>query len=820
VTEPSRPYKLDALAAALVELSDDAIFVAGVDGVVQSWNPGAIALLGYSAEQAVGHHASMFLRPGREEAMQAFFRYVRTGQPLRDVESSFVRNDGSLVDVRVSVAPLADSSGEVVAFVAIFRDLSERNRQNAALRATETSYQKLVETAHEGIWMVDLEDRATFVNQRMADLLGFTVEEMLGRSPSEFYFTEAGRRERDQHRKRSLEGIKESREVTYRRRDGEPLWAVVATTPILGDGEQLEGVLAMVTDITDRVKAEENLRASERLFRSLFSESPAGQILSSSDRKIVAVNRAFCEMTGYTELEILQNGWDAITPPDDQVGIFAAFERLWSGELNALQMERRYLRKDGSSLWGQVSVARVPDDSGRARYVIDQVQNVSDRKQAQQALEHQALHDALTGLPNRVLARDRLDQAILLARRQQTRVALLIIDLDHFKEVNDTFGHQAGDQLLRQVGERFMAELRETDTVARLGGDEFAIVLLAADADAAGMVAVKLLAALERPFIVEAQALDVGASIGIAVYPDHADTADTMLRRADIAMYVAKRSRRTHAIYTRDHDEPGDSRLALMAQLRQAINEGALTLHYQPIARLRDGRVERLEALVRWQRPGHGLVPPGDFIAFAEQTGLIQPLTHWVLETALRQCAEWNRGGQPVAVAVNISMRNLLDPQLADSVAQILRETGARPEWLTLEITESSIMAESQRTLETLLKLRALDVRLSIDDFGTGYSSLAYLHRLPVHEMKIDQSFIRGLLSDETSGAIVRAAVDLGHKLKLAVVAEGIEDEATWQRARADKIDYGQGYYLSRPVPAAEVTAWLTKPTGPVRAAA
>jgi len=820
VTEPNRIYKLDALAAVLVELSEDAIFVAGVDGLIQSWNPGAVALLGHTAEQAVGRDVSMFLRPGREEALQAFFRYVRTGQKVRDVESSFVRSDRTLVDVRISVAPLADATGEVVAFVAIFRDLSERKRQEAALRAKETSYQKLVETAHEGIWMVDAEDRATFVNQRMADLLGYTVEEMLGRSPSDFYFTESGRQEREQHRKRTLEGIKESREVVYRRRDGEPLWAVVATTPILGDGERMEGVLAMVTDITDRVKAEENLRASERLFRSLFSESPAGQILSSSDRKIVAVNRAFCEMTGYTEAEILQNGWDAITPPDDQVGIFAAFERLWSGELNTIQMERRYLRKDGSSLWGQVSVARVADDAGRSRYVIDQVQNVSDRKQAQQALEHQALHDALTDLPNRVLARDRLDQAILLARRQQTRVSLLIIDLDHFKEVNDTFGHQAGDQLLRQVGERFMAELRETDTVARLGGDEFAIVLLAADADAAGKVAVKLLAALERPFIVEGQALDVGASIGIAVYPDHADTADTMLRRADIAMYVAKRSRRTHAIYTRDHDEPGDSRLALMAQLRQAIGDGGLTLHYQPIARLGDGRVERLEALVRWQRPGHGLVPPSDFIAFAEQTGLIQPLTQWVLQAALAQCAEWNRGGHPVGVAVNISMRNLLDPQLPDSVAQILRETKARPEWLTLEITESSIMAESQRTLETLQKLRALDVRLSIDDFGTGYSSLAYLHRLPVHEMKIDQSFIRGLISDETSGAIVRAAVDLGHKLKLAVVAEGIEDAATWQRARADHIDYGQGYYLSRPIPAAEVMAWLTAPPGPARAAA
>jgi len=820
VTEPNRNYKLAELVAAIIESSDDAIFVAGVDGLIQSWNPGAVALLGHTAQHAVGRDVSILLRPGRQEALQAFLKHVRSGQKVRDVESSFVRNDGSLVDVRISVAPLTDAKGEVVAFVAIFRDLSERKRQEAALRATETSYQKLVETAHEGIWMVDVEDRATFVNQRMADLLGYTVEEMLGRSPSEFYFSEAGRQERDEHRKRSREGIRESREVVYRRRDGEPLWAVVATTPILRDGNRLEGILGMVTDITARVKAEENLRASERLFRSLFNESPAGQILSSSDRKIVAVNRAFCEMTGYTESEILQQGWDAITPPDDQGGIFASFERLWSGELNAMQMERRYLRKDGSLLWGQVSVARVPDDSGRARYVIDQVQNISDRKQVQQALEHQALHDALTGLPNRVLARDRLDQAILLARRQQTRVALLIIDLDHFKEVNDTFGHQAGDQLLRQVGQRFMADLRETATVARLGGDEFAIVLLAADAAAAGLVAGKLLAALERPFIVEGQALDVGASIGIAVYPDHADTADSMLRRADIAMYVAKRSRRTHSVYTRDHEEPGDSRLALMAQLRQAINDGALTLHYQPIARLRDGQVERLEALVRWQRPGHGLVPPGDFIAFAEQTGLIQPLTQWVLQTALAQCGDWNRGGQPVGVAVNISMRNLLDPQLPDNVAQILRETGARAEWLTLEITESSIMAESQRTLETLQKLRALNVRLSIDDFGTGYSSLAYLHRLPVHEMKIDQSFIRGLISDEISGAIVRAAVDLGHKLKLAVVAEGIEDAATWQRASADEIDYGQGYYLSRPVPAAEVTAWLTAPPRPARAAA
>ena len=804
-----RSYNLAALVSAIVETSEDAIFLTGIDGVIQSWNQGASRLFGYSAEEMIGKNAVVLLRPGREAALGNFLKTVRSGQGVREVEAPFVRKDQSLVTTRISVSPLSDSGGEVVAFLSILRDLSERNRQQAELRARELSYQNLVETAHEGISIVDAEDRIIFVNQRFVELVGYGAEELIGRSPNDLYFSPAGVSERSKHRQRMREGIKEVRQVMYRRRDGSPLWVLVASTPILDEGGALTQSLAMVTDITDRVKAEEDLRASERLFRSLFNESPAGQILSSSERQIVAVNRAFCQMTGYTEAEILQRGWTAITPPDDQSGIFASFERLWSGELDNMQLERRYLRKDGTLVWGHVSVARVADDQGRARYVIDQVQDISERMEAQRTLEHQALHDALTGLPNRVLARDRLDQAILLGRRQQSRVALLIIDLDHFKEVNDTFGHQAGDQLLRQAGERFTSELRDTDTVARLGGDEFAVVLLATEAQGARLVADKLLAALERPFIVEGQALDIGASIGIAVYPDHADNADRMMRRADIAMYVAKRSRRTHATYSQDHDEPGDSRLALMAQLRHAINEGALTLHYQPIANLQTGQVERVEALARWQRPGRGLVPPSDFIAFAEQTGLIQPLTQWVLGTALKQCATWNQAGHRLGVAINVSMRNLLDPDLTMTVESLLREAGADPSWLTLEITESTIMSESIRTMDTLEKLRAIGVRLSIDDFGTGYSSLAYLHRLPVHEMKIDRAFISGLIGDEVSNAIVRAAVDLGHNLKLAVVAEGIEEAATWERVKVYGIDYGQGYHLARPLPAPELMTWM-----------
>jgi diguanylate cyclase (GGDEF)-like protein/PAS domain S-box-containing protein len=811
MSQPHETPNPNDLLAAIVEASDDAILAVDYDGIIVGWNRGAIRLFGYEVDEIIGKHITVLAPPEGTAQMMGFLRQVQAGSHLEDVEVKRRRKDGTLLDVRITISHIRDPQGRIVAFSTIYRDLSERNRQQSALRETELNYQKLVETAHEGISMVDAEDKITFVNQRFLELTGYSAEELLGRSPNELYFSEQGRRERKEHRERLRVGIKERREVLYRRKDGSPLWVLVASTPILDDAGTLTHTLAMITDITDRVKAEESLRASERLFRSIFNESPAGQILSSSDRRIIAVNRAFCQMTGFTEAELLEEGWEAITPPEEQPGIFAAFERLWSGELNSMQIERRYLRKDGSVLWGQVSVARVADEEGRAEHVIDQVQDISERKEAQRTLEHQALHDALTGLPNRVLARDRLDQAILLARRQQSRVALLIIDLDHFKEVNDAFGHQAGDQLLRQVGQRFSGELRETDTVARLGGDEFAVVLQSTDVDGARLVADKLLATLEQPLVIEAQALDVGASIGIAVYPDHADSADSMMRRADIAMYIAKRSRRTHATYAPESDGPGDSRLALMAQLRHAINGEGLTLHYQPIVRLQDGGVERVEALVRWQRPGHGLVPPAEFITFAEQTGLIQPLTHWVLAAGLRQCVRWFATGHQIGIAVNVSMRNLLDPQLPEHIGRILSETGAVPGWLTLEITESTIMAESQRTMETLRKLRGMGVRLSIDDFGTGYSSLAYLHRLPVHEMKIDQSFIRGLTTDQTSEAIVLAAVDLGHKLRLAVVAEGIEDKTTWQRVRDCRIDYGQGYYLARPDVADSLGKWLPK---------
>ncbi len=438
---------------------------------------------------------------------------------------------------------------------------------------------------------------------------------------------------------------------------------------------------------------------------------------------------------------------------------------------------------------------------------------IRNREQTQQALQYQTFHDALTGLPNRQLLSDRLGQALQLARGSGRLLALLMLDLDHFKEVNETFGHRAGDLLLGQIGPRLQSELGEGDMIARLGGDEFAVLLSDANEMAAKVVAEKLLAAFDQPFEVEGQLFDIAASIGIATFPKDGDSADSLLRRADIALFVAKRTRGAYVSYSPEHEKLGASRLTLMAELRQAIHREQLFLHFQPMVSLRDETLTGVEALVRWNHPEHGLVPPVEFIPFAEKTRLIQPLTRWVLTAALRQCQVWHQGGRTIPVAVNISMRDLVDPELPELIASTLRATGAQPSWLRLEITESVIMADPERAIDTLDRLRRLGVRLGIDDFGTGYSSLAYLHRLPVDEIKIDRSFLSQMVGTTRGGGanIVRAAIDLGHSLRLESVAEGVEDARTWDLLVALGCDTAQGYYIGRPMAAGAVLPWLAQ---------
>ncbi|MCA1598802.1 MAG: EAL domain-containing protein, partial [Chloroflexi bacterium] len=447
-------------------------------------------------------------------------------------------------------------------------------------------------------------------------------------------------------------------------------------------------------------------------------------------------------------------------------------------------------------------------DDPAIRGVIVNSRDITERVRAEEALRHQALHDALTDLPNRALLHDRLEQALRSAQRNGAPLALLLLDLDRFKEINDTFGHDRGDDLLRQVAARLRGALRAADTLARLGGDEFAVLLPHADEAGARAAATALRAALDVPVVIAGHALHLGASVGVALAPVHGEDAPTLLRHADSAMDAAKRGgsgEGSVAVYDAACDPYSPARLALLADLRAAITEGGLALHYQPQVELATGQVRGVEALVRWPHPAHGLLPPDQFIGLAEQHGLIGPLTLWVLDEALRQGQAWARAGWDVQVAVNLSAWSLHDAALPQTIAALLRRHDAPPERLRLELTEGTVMADAERALEVLTRLAALGVGLSVDDFGTGYSSLAYLKRLPVDEVKIDRSFVHDLVTDEADAAIVRATVGLGRSLGLRVVAEGVEDRATWDRLTELGCDTAQGYYLARPLPAVEV---------------
>jgi diguanylate cyclase (GGDEF)-like protein len=426
---------------------------------------------------------------------------------------------------------------------------------------------------------------------------------------------------------------------------------------------------------------------------------------------------------------------------------------------------------------------------------------------------HQALHDALTDLPNRTLLRDRLADAIDVARPRGAGVGVLLMDVDRFKEVNDTLGYRNGDLLLREIGERIVDTLPADATVARLGSDEFAVLLPDLASPAAVLsVARDLVAALETPFIVDDLSVEVEASIGVSVFPEHGDDAETLLRRADVAMQRAKETHVGLELYATEHDTYSRKRLGLMADLRRALDGDELVLYYQPQVELRTGRAIGVEALLRWNHPVDGLLFPDEFIPLAERSGLIHPLTEYVLEQACGQCREWRRTGVELSVAVNLSARNLIEVDLVERVRGLLARHDLPPSALVLEITESTIMADPVKVTDVVRRLREEGLAVSIDDFGTGYSSLAHLRQLPVSEIKIDKSFVFGMLDDPNDATIVRSAIELAHNLHLVAVAEGVETEGARDALATLGCDVAQGYFYARPVPAADLTQWLAQP--------
>jgi diguanylate cyclase (GGDEF)-like protein/PAS domain S-box-containing protein len=501
----------------------------------------------------------------------------------------------------------------------------------------------------------------------------------------------------------------------------------------------------------------------------------------------------------------------ALVPPERQASATAVLARAVAEDA-PVQVTLPVTTSVGTRLMLETNLRRTRP-AGEACLVQGIARDVTARMQWEVRMARRAMRDALTGLPNRAVLLERLAQAIVAARRAEATVACLLLDLDQFAAVNDAIGQAGGDALLRQIVPRLTPLLRDADTLARLGGDEFALLLPDADAAGATLVAVRLLHALVAPFIIGDRTLRVSASIGIAVWPTQADDADSLLRRATAALRAAKRTHGGYALYSPERDQAVHNSATLTAELHEAITGDQFALHYQPQVHMTSGVVARVEALVRWNHPRLGLLGPDHFVALAEESGQARALSQWVLTAALRDCRAWHAAGFRLHVSVNLSPHDLSDPWLAETVLAVLAAHEVEPSQLTLELTESSLVAHPEQAIQTVTALTEHGVRLAVDDYGTGYSSLALLRQLPVSELKIDKSFVLRMAVNDRDATIVRSTIEMGHQLGIEIVAEGVEDRATWRLLDALACDLAQGYCVSRPLPGEQLLAWLATPT-------
>jgi diguanylate cyclase (GGDEF)-like protein/PAS domain S-box-containing protein len=571
---------------------------------------------------------------------------------------------------------------------------------------------------------------------------------------------------------------------------------------------------AFIHDITERREAGVDLRAAEERFRRAFDDAAIGMALVSTDGQFQRVNRALTDITGYGAERLTGMTFAEITHPDDRSRDLEALQRMVGGEIDRYQTEKRYVHADGRTVWINLNVSAVRDGEGRLLYFITQMQDTSERKQAEEKLAHQASHDPLTGLPNRTLLDDRMTVALARLRRAELPFAVLFLDLDRFKLVNDSFGHEAGDRLLLEVAERLKRLLRPSDTVARLGGDEFALLCESMSPDAAATLAGRVGEAIAEPIRIEGRDVVVTSSVGIALNNDPDVSPGTLLANADAAMYDAKtRGRSRFAFFATEMRTRASGRLELESELRRAVAAGDLTVHYQPQVDLRSGRVIGLEALARWAHPEHGLLPAAEFIPIAEESELIALIGGHVLREAVEQGRRWRAAGAPdLRVTVNVSGRQVGGPGLTAAVAEALSEAHLPAAALCIEMTESAIGEDPEGALETLRDLKDLGVTLAVDEFVLGSSTIGLLRRLPeLDALKIDPSFVAGLEGDGEQ-ELVAVIIGMARAFKMTAIAEGVETAAQARALRALGCDAAQGMFISAPVPAEAVEELLATP--------
>ena len=816
----------DRLYRVLIEeMGEGALTLTG-DGIVVFANRRLAEFLGRPLQQVIGSCIEDAMAPAAKAALDALLRDPTSSR--RSAEVDLLKPDGTSVPVLVSVTPLS-IEGLPGAIGMIVTDLTWQRRSATANKArgelqrllykqqqVEASLQASLATLRmrdsalgaisQGVLISDIRGLVTYMNQACEDIAGYSTHDMAGRSASVLQGPDTDHETRLAlrtaiHQMRPFHG-----EILNYRKDGTPFWNELSVTPVFG----APGVAAQFVGVMRDVTARRHAEAQLLLAAKVFEQSSEGFIVTDAHCNIVKINHAFTAICGYTEADALGQNPRLLASGRHDATFFQA---MWSemASCGHWQGEIWNRRKDGSVYLQWLSMSRVTEAEGDTTHYIAAFSDITQRKEAEEKIRRLAHFDPLTGLPNRVLLQDRATHALQMSRRSSEPMALMFIDLDHFKNVNDTLGHDVGDQLLLAVAARFNEVLRDQDTLSRTGGDEFVLLLPGTDAAGAAHVAQKLLLSAQEPYLIQGQELNITPSIGIALAPADGDDYGTLAKCADAAMYLAKQSgRNTSCFYTAKVQAHSARMLLLENALRRALERGELQLHYQPQRSLADPTVVGAEALLRWQHPELGWVSPAEFIPVAESSGLITSIGDWVLRTALAQHKAWTDTGMPpITMAVNISAVQFRQKNLPQRVATMLEECGVDARWLELELTESVASEDPIGAIAVISSLHDCGVRMSIDDFGTGYSSLSYLKQFKVYKLKIDQSFVRGVTDDPDDQAIVAAIISMAKSLGMRTIAEGVETEPQMEYLRRAGCDEMQGYLFSRPMKPDQFEAFI-----------
>ncbi len=778
------------------------------DGRITMINRTGCELLGYGEQDLLGRNWFETCLPEPEGARPVFQRLLEGDtQGQEYYENSVLCRDGSRRLIAWHNAYLQDDDGHVVGILSSGQDITERKEAEDSLRRRESYLRALIDNFPFEVWLKDTESRFLAVNRPFAEAAGFLdADELKGKTDLDIFSKELA----DACRKDDLEVMagRTNKEVEEEvMEQGSSRWLETYKAPVADDDGVLLGTVGFSRDITERKRADEYRRLTAKMFEC----TAEGITITDPKGNIVDVNRAFMEITGYGRDEVIGQNPKILQSGRHDAGFYRA---LWQSleETGQWRGEIWNRRKDGGVYPEWLTISRVTDDDGCLTHYVGVFTDISFIKQSQEQLDHLAHHDALTDLPNRLLLNERLDQAIRRAERHGTQLAVLFLDLDNFKHVNDSLGHPAGDQLLQIVANSLQKTVRQDDTVARIGGDEFVVLLedIVKPGNAA-TAAEKLMSIFDEPMRLEGREIGISTSLGISLYPRDGTDPEKLLRNADAAMYRAKADGRNgYQFYTEELTHNAFERILLESSLRLAIDREELLLLYQPQVNLETGRITGVEALIRWQHPELGMVFPAKFILLAEECGLIHPIGNWVLRRASRQAKVWlDQGYEFGRMAINVAGPQIQRGELVQQVNAVLSENALPASCLELEVTEGFIMREAERAIDQLKKLGELGITLAIDDFGTGYSSLSYLKQLPVHKLKIDQSFVRDIPDDLNDVAISNAVVALGKSLGLTVIAEGVETEEQERFLKEVGCEEVQGYRYSPPVTAEELEKML-----------